>query len=259
MTGDRRDEPAHEGARDRGRPGAALGAAIRRARRGRYTLAQLSDRSGVSTGLLSLIERGKGNPSINTLAAIADALELSLPDLVAEAIGDGGGTRLVAELAEAGPGGSLGPGPGPTAPEFPEDAGDLTVGTSVVLRRGQEARIAVLGGSLELTLRDRTSPLRAARGQSLSVDLSLRPAASPLQIPPAGDHRWRDLVRGEIPFEPTTLAGRMLYTHVVRCVRQDESSPNVERWIRELRGFFVKYEAVSGAELSQLFGREAAG
>jgi len=40
----------------------------------------------------------------------------------------------------------------------------------------------------------------------------------------------------------------------VRCVRHDPSSPNVGRWVRELRGFFVKYESVSAPELGQIFG-----
>ena len=241
------------------RPSVALGQAVRRARLGRYTLAQLSTRSGVSAGLLSLIERGRGNPSINTLAAIADALDVSLPDLVAEAIESSGGageSSLVATLAQAPPSAAIVGDSGRSTRPGADDQADAGWRTSMVLHGGQEARVRVLDGSLELSLHDRTAPVVAAAGRPLSVDLSLRTAtgAPILQIPPADDPRWHDLARGEIPFEPTTLAGRMLFTHVVRCVRQDPSSPNVERWVRELRGFFVKYEAVSSAELAQVFG-----
>jgi len=130
----------------------------------------------------------------------------------------------------------------------------------MILQGGQEARVRVLDGTLELTLHDRTADLGAGAasraGQSLAVDLSLRTAtaAAALQIPPVDDPRWLEFARGDVAFEPSTLACQMLFTHVVRCVRQDPSSPNVDRWVRELRGFFVKYEAVSGAELAQIFG-----
>lgn len=253
-------DPAPLSEREPARPGRALGRAIRRARAGRFTLAQLSGRAGVSIGLLSLIERGHGNPSINTLASIADALDISLPDLVAEAIdpGDESSRELVISLA-----------PSTSSPVASTPAGEVTAPsevvddaltgwrTSMVLRSGQEARILVLDGTLELTLRSRTSPAEGL-DRPPSIDLQLRTgvAQQPLAIPPADDPRWRDLALGEIPFEPSTLAGRMLFTHVLRCVRQDPSSPNLERWVRELRGFFVKYEAVSTAELAQVFGTD---
>jgi transcriptional regulator with XRE-family HTH domain len=244
------------------RPSVALGKAIRRARADRYTLAQLSARSGVSAGLLSLIERGRGNPSINTLGAIAGALGVSLPELVADAIDTQGGPEaLVATLQPV----------AGTVVETSAPTGDWRDGTdeqdrsgrawrsSMVLRGGEEAHVRVLDGTLELTLHDRTADLSEGPGP-LSVDLRLWGSAvgaadsGALAIPPAEDPRWLEFARGDIPFEPTTLACQMLFTHVVRCVRQDPSSPNVERWVRELRGFFVKYEAVSAAELTQIFG-----
>jgi transcriptional regulator with XRE-family HTH domain len=58
-----------------------------------WTLDQLANRSGVSKGMVVQIEQAKTNPSIGTLSKIADALGVSLPDLV-----DAGGTpslRLV--------------------------------------------------------------------------------------------------------------------------------------------------------------------
>ncbi len=242
------------------RPSIALGKAIRLARADRFTLAQLSARSGVSAGLLSLIERGRGNPSINTLGAIAGALGVSLPELVADAISAQSGTETL--VATLGPVAGSIVEAAPTAgkwrdgPEDP-DPGGRAWRSSMVLRGGEEAHVRVLDGTLELTLHDRTD-LAEGRGP-LSVDLRLRgsaasPDADALAIPPAEDPRWLEFARGAIPFEPTTLACQMLFTHVVRCVRQDPSSPNVERWVRELRGFFVKYEAVSATELAQIFG-----
>jgi len=252
------------------RPSVALGAAVRRIRQGRFTLAQLAERSGVSVGLLSLVERGRGNPSINTLAGIAEALEVSLPDLVAAAVEEvtADGAGLVVTLSDIDPDGTavplpvLRPIPGAVTRGAPSDlaAADAAWESHMLLQGGQEARVRVLDGTLELSLRDRTAIADAAAGRPLSVDLSLRTASSelPASIPPVDDPRWGDLARGEIPFEPSTLAARMLFTHVVRCVRQDPSSPTIERWVRELRGFFVKYESISAPDLAQIFGPDEA-
>lgn len=57
---------------------AALGATIREARQGRYSVKELSRIAGVSTGLISQIERGVGNPSMTTLTRLAYALDLSI-------------------------------------------------------------------------------------------------------------------------------------------------------------------------------------
>jgi transcriptional regulator with XRE-family HTH domain len=243
------------------RPSVALGRAIRRGRVDRFTLAQLSARAGVSAGLLSLIERGRGNPSINTLGAIAGALGVSLPELVADAIhAEGAGETLVATLQPVA--GTVVEHTLPKADWHDGAERQSPLGrawrSSMVLHGGEEAHLRVLDGTLELTLHDRTGDLDEG-ARALSVDLRLRggPAdagGSGLMIPPVDDPRWLEFAQGEIPFEPTTLACQMLFTHVVRCVRQDPSSPNVERWVRELRGFFVKYEAVSAAELAQIFG-----
>lgn len=53
-----------------------LGELIRSRRRGRFSIETLAQRSGISAGLLSEIERGKGNPSFSTLLKLADALEM---------------------------------------------------------------------------------------------------------------------------------------------------------------------------------------
>ncbi|KAA1176969.1 helix-turn-helix domain-containing protein [Rhizobium tropici] len=53
-----------------------LGELIRSRRRGRFSIESLAQRSGISAGLLSEIERGKGNPSFSTLLKLAEALEM---------------------------------------------------------------------------------------------------------------------------------------------------------------------------------------
>lgn len=56
---------------------AGLGVAIRNARRAKsMTVEQLAREAGVSTGLISQLERGLGNPSFLTLQRLAEALEL---------------------------------------------------------------------------------------------------------------------------------------------------------------------------------------
>ncbi len=59
-----------------------LGKTIRTARQGRYTVQQLATAASVSSGLISQLERGIGNPSFKTLQAIAAALDLRIGDLV---------------------------------------------------------------------------------------------------------------------------------------------------------------------------------
>lgn len=56
----------------------------------RWTLDQLAARSGVSKGMVVQIEQGRTNPSIGTLSKVAEALGVSLPDLV-----DTGGGPMV--------------------------------------------------------------------------------------------------------------------------------------------------------------------
>jgi len=59
----------------------SLGALVRRARRGRFTLEELAGRAGVSVGLISQIERGRGNPSLVTLIKLTHALGIPIEDL----------------------------------------------------------------------------------------------------------------------------------------------------------------------------------
>jgi transcriptional regulator with XRE-family HTH domain len=60
----------------------SVGEVIRTARRGRYSVEQLATRAGVSSGLISQIERGLGNPSLAALLRLAQALGISPHDLV---------------------------------------------------------------------------------------------------------------------------------------------------------------------------------
>lgn len=46
-----------------------------------YTQEQLSERAGISVDFLSLIERGKSAPSFENLEELAQALDVSVPEL----------------------------------------------------------------------------------------------------------------------------------------------------------------------------------
>jgi transcriptional regulator with XRE-family HTH domain len=69
---------------------AALGQAIRRLREvRRLSIRDLAHEAAMSSGHLSVIERGHGNPRLSTLFAIAEALDTTLSQLVR-----GGGAGL---------------------------------------------------------------------------------------------------------------------------------------------------------------------
>lgn len=64
----------------------AIGRVIRSRRQARQmTLTELARRTGISAGMLSLLERGRTNPSVGTLIAVADALGISTADLFGQA------------------------------------------------------------------------------------------------------------------------------------------------------------------------------
>jgi transcriptional regulator with XRE-family HTH domain len=64
----------------------AIGGSLRRARTARRrTLREVSRRARVSLGYLSEVERGRKEPSSELLAAICEALDVALSDLLAEA------------------------------------------------------------------------------------------------------------------------------------------------------------------------------
>ncbi len=71
-------------AKGAGRPGyPQLGERLRAARSARQlSLRDLADRLGLSPSLISQIERGRANPSVSTLYAIVNELDVSLDDLL---------------------------------------------------------------------------------------------------------------------------------------------------------------------------------
>lgn len=66
----------------------AIGGTLRRTRTARRrTLREVSRRARVSLGYLSEVERGRKEASSELLAAICDALDIALPELLTEAAG----------------------------------------------------------------------------------------------------------------------------------------------------------------------------
>ena len=64
----------------------AIGGSLRRARTARRrTLREVSRRARVSLGYLSEVERGRKEPSSELLAAICEALDITLSDLLGDA------------------------------------------------------------------------------------------------------------------------------------------------------------------------------
>lgn len=99
-----------------------IGSRLREARRERrLSVRELARRLGVSSSLISQIERGRANPSVSTLYAIASELDVSLDELLfndrrppegGEAVGaEAGGGAVTAER----PAGPAGERPGETA------------------------------------------------------------------------------------------------------------------------------------------------
>ncbi|MGH3917161.1 MAG: helix-turn-helix domain-containing protein [Pseudonocardiaceae bacterium] len=73
----------------------AIGERLRRTRTTqRRTLREVSRSAQVSLGYLSEVERGRKEPSSELLAAICDALELPLDELLRRVAGDIGPVRL---------------------------------------------------------------------------------------------------------------------------------------------------------------------
>lgn len=65
--------------------GVRLGAALRACRaRQRLTQEELAERSGLSYKFIGEVERGKANPTVKTVARLADALEVGVATLFAD-------------------------------------------------------------------------------------------------------------------------------------------------------------------------------
>lgn len=63
-------------------PQPALGEAVRRLREKRgITQERLAQDAGVTTGTVSLVERGRSNPAWGTVKALANGLEVSVAEL----------------------------------------------------------------------------------------------------------------------------------------------------------------------------------
>jgi transcriptional regulator with XRE-family HTH domain len=79
---------------------AAIGLRIRELRQSRaLTLQELAEASGLSTSMLSLVERGRASPSIGSLIVIASALGVSMSDLL---VSDAGSEeKVVVRASEA--------------------------------------------------------------------------------------------------------------------------------------------------------------
>lgn len=67
-------------------PQPALGEAVRELREKHgITQERLAQDAGVTTGTVSLVERGRSNPAWGTVKAIAEALDVSMAELAAAA------------------------------------------------------------------------------------------------------------------------------------------------------------------------------
>ena len=82
-----------------------VGAQIRRLRGDRgLTLAQVGERAGLNVGYLSQVETDKASPSLETLAALAEVLEVPITWLLADAAPPPRVVRRGERAATPGPG-----------------------------------------------------------------------------------------------------------------------------------------------------------
>jgi transcriptional regulator with XRE-family HTH domain len=79
-----------------------LGQVLRSRRKGRLTVEELSERAGVSSGLISQIERGRGNPSFKTMQRLAAALEMPISALFQDDVAPLASTRGESATASTG-------------------------------------------------------------------------------------------------------------------------------------------------------------
>jgi DNA-binding XRE family transcriptional regulator/quercetin dioxygenase-like cupin family protein len=114
-----------------------IGGRLREARRERrLSVRELARRLGVSSSLISQIERGRANPSVSTLYAIASELDVSLDELLfndrrpAEAAEVGSGVAGVSTGRPPEPGGRTGEVVGPGAVSM--GPGEVAIGPGVL-------------------------------------------------------------------------------------------------------------------------------
>ncbi|WP_156254185.1 helix-turn-helix domain-containing protein [Pseudactinotalea terrae] len=133
---------------------AGLGSAIKSARRRLdLSIAELAHSAGVSLGLVSQLERGMGNPSLQTIAKLADALGLTVSQLLEESGSD-------FEVVRAGAHHAL-----PIDPQVPADQ---QVARELLTPRG-ESMLQLIRSTLPVGFTNEGKPFRHIGTESVTV------------------------------------------------------------------------------------------
>jgi len=158
-----------------------LGGYVRELRQQRgYTLSEVGARTGLSIAMLSMIERGRSNPSIGSLLALADALGVPMASLfqaVTPASDGGAGvvraaTQKVIQTSSGVQRRIIASDP-KRGYEVAENRYDARTESSAVLTHHQGYEVGfVLEGQLEVTVGDRTHLLSA--GDAIQIE-SMQP------------------------------------------------------------------------------------
>jgi transcriptional regulator with XRE-family HTH domain len=156
----------------------ALGARIRRLRLERHlTLQVMSDRTGLSASMISMVERGRTSPSIGTLVAIASALRIHMSELFD---GETVEARSPVRRRNEQPTVATASGVVRRLVQDDEDRGleltvneyaPATVGSTTPVHHGGVEYGLVLHGTVVVELADATYELRA--GDSIAYDSSI--------------------------------------------------------------------------------------
>lgn len=160
-----------------------IGERLREARRARgLSLRVLADRLGVSPSLISQIETGRANPSVSTLYALADELDVSLDELL---FNDRRPPEPASEMAVSA-----------SAPARTEVAsGGTTIPTDPVQRAATRHRIRLASG----VLWERLTTLSEPGVEFLHVTYEVGGASSPenaFQRHPG--HEWGYVLSGRL-------------------------------------------------------------
>lgn len=154
---------------------------------GRFTVRELAAAAGVSAGSISEIERGKGNPSFQTLFRVSQALGLQVGDLIGAY--DGDATASAATVVRRHRRKRLQMGEGGLVHELltPNLQGELEMLLTVVpagfsnegdgFRHVGEECVLVLEGTLEVTVGDESFALET--GDAITYDSGM-------------EHWWRN-------------------------------------------------------------------
>jgi transcriptional regulator with XRE-family HTH domain len=96
MTRRRRASEPQEGVSSSGGLGTYVGAALKKQRQAqRLTIQEVAELAGISRGMLSRIENGQATPSLDTLARVCDAVQLTLSNLFKDHDSPEGNARYV--------------------------------------------------------------------------------------------------------------------------------------------------------------------